>query len=218
MKKSDGLSKLLKISVQKDISIKDAKNLITELRNEINKHNYLYYIKDNPIISDSDYDRLLRNLENLEKKFPDLITDDSPTQRIGAPLEGGFSTFEHGERMLSLLDAFDHDELKDFLDRVYRDLGVSEEDVDFVCELKIDGSAVSLVYENGIFIRGATRGDGITGEDITSNLKTIKAIPLKLFSPGYEDFREAPSRLEVRGEVYLSKEEFKRINFQQEEE
>jgi DNA ligase (NAD+) len=230
------LSYLLDLNIGKIKDKNVAADIIFQLRDDINKHNYLYYIKDSPLISDADYDKLLRKLEDLEKRFPDLITDDSPTQRIGAPLEGGFSTFEHGEKMLSLLDAFDYDELKDYLERVYRDLGVSDEDVEFVCELKIDGSAVSLVYENGIFVRGATRGDGITGEDITSNLKTIKAIPLKLFTRGYDvlkniegissmentrpvdNIKNLPSRLEIRGEVYLSKDEFKRINTQREEE
>ncbi|MGZ5192008.1 MAG: DNA ligase LigA-related protein, partial [Flavisolibacter sp.] len=135
------------------------------LRDEINRHNYYYYIKDSPVISDTDYDNLIRSLEKLEKKYPELVTPDSPTQRIGAPLEGGFRTVNHGEKMLSLQDAFDYGELNDFLDRVYKDLGLSESELEFVCELKIDGSAVSLVYENGRFISGATRGDGVTGED-----------------------------------------------------
>jgi len=227
-------------SIQNLLSIKpdnvlanDAKKIINDLKAELNRHNYYYYIKDNPIISDADYDRLLRLLENIEKKYPNLITPDSPTQRIGAPLEGGFKTVTHGEKMLSLQDAFDYDELKDFLDRVYKDLGMDQDKVDFVCELKIDGSAVSLVYEDGIFKSGATRGDGIIGEDITNNLRTIKAIPLnlgileektpddgsrnnkgQLFTPE----TIIPSRLEVRGEVYLAKEEFAKINQQREEE
>ncbi|MBU4450712.1 MAG: NAD-dependent DNA ligase LigA, partial [Actinobacteria bacterium] len=174
--------------------------------------NYYYYIKDAPIISDADYDRLMKNLQILEGKFPDLITDDSPTQRIGATLEGGFKTVEHGEKMLSLQDAFNYDELKDFLERVYKDLGLPEDEVEFVCELKIDGSAVALVYEDGRFASGATRGDGIIGEDITQNLRTIKTVPLKLLKP------QIPPRLEVRGEVYLAKDEFEKINMQREEE
>ncbi|HEY4695300.1 MAG TPA: NAD-dependent DNA ligase LigA [Candidatus Hydromicrobium sp.] len=208
----DILENLLNIDVEK---VEDPEGTINAIRDELARHNYYYYIKDNPIISDAQYDRLLRNLEALEKKYPGLVTPNSPTQRIGAPLEGGFNKVEHGEMMLSLQDAFSYQELKDFLTRVYKDLGRNEEEVEFVCELKIDGSAVSLVYENGIFVRGATRGDGIFGEDITSNLKTIRAIPLKLFQkPGLE----IPSRLEVRGEVYLAKDEFKRINTEREEE
>ncbi len=206
------LENLIDIDIEK---VKDPEATVNAIRDELARHNYYYYIKDNPIISDAQYDRLMRNLEALEKKYPELITPDSPTQRIGAPLEGGFSTVEHGERMLSLQDAFSYEELKDFLTRVYKDLGRSEDDVEFVCELKIDGSAVSLVYEDGIFTRGATRGDGIFGEDITSNLKTIRAIPLKLFKkPGLK----ISPRLEVRGEVYLAKDEFKRINTEREEE
>jgi DNA ligase (NAD+) len=208
----DILENLLNMDVEK---VEDPKVIINAIRDELAKHNYYYYIKDNPIISDAQYDRLLRNLEKLEKKYPELITPDSPTQRIGAPLEGGFNKVEHGEIMLSLQDAFSYQELKDFLTRVYKDLGRNEEEVEFVCELKIDGSAVSLVYENGIFVRGATRGDGIFGEDITSNLKTIRAIPLKLFQ---KQGLKIPPKLEVRGEVYLAKDEFKRINTEREEE
>ena len=208
------LKELLSLDVKK-ITRDKAEDIIGRLRDEINKHNYFYYIKDSPIISDTEYDRLYRNLEELEKKFPDLITSDSPTQRVGAPIEGGFPTVEHGEKMLSLQDAFSYDELKDFLKRVYKDLEVSEDKVDFVCELKIDGSAVSLIYENSRFSRGATRGDGVVGEDITSNLKTIKSIPLKLLK---KENVSITSKLEVRGEVYLAKDEFERINMQREEE
>ncbi len=206
------LDDLLKVDIENN---KEPERIIDAIRNEIAKHNYYYYIKDNPIISDAQYDRLMRNLEELEKRYPGLVTLDSPTQRIGAPLEGGFSTVEHGERMLSLQDAFSYGELKDFLTRVCKDLGKSEDEVEFVCELKIDGSAVSLVYENQTFVRGATRGDGVRGEDITSNLKTIKAIPLRLLKKSGTGI---PKKLEVRGEVYLGKEEFKRINAVREEE
>src|SRR4030042_6110786 len=206
------LENLIDIDIKK---VKYPEKIVNAIRDELAKHNYYYYIKDNPIISDAQYDRLMRNLEALEKKYPELVTPDSPTQRIGAPLEGGFNKVEHGEMMLSLQDAFSYEELNDFLTRVYKDLGKNQEEVEFVCELKIDGSAVSLVYENGIFVRGATRGDGIFGEDITSNLKTIRAIPLQLFQkPG----SIIPPRLEVRGEVYLAKDEFKRINTEREEE
>ncbi len=204
------LEELLKLKAE-DISPKQAESVAESLRNEINKHNYYYYIKDNPIISDADYDRLMHTLEKLEQRFPHIVTEDSPTQRVGAPVEGGFSTVEHGEKMLSLQDVFDYGKLKDFLDRIYKDLG--QDKADFVGELKIDGSAVSLVYEQGKFARGATRGDGVTGEDITSNLKTIKSIPLRML-----DEVKIPGRLEVRGEVYLGKDEFERINKQREEE
>ncbi|MBU4293722.1 MAG: NAD-dependent DNA ligase LigA [Actinobacteria bacterium] len=212
MEENKILEKLLATDTSKVADRKDAQSLTSELKEELNKHNYYYYIKDAPIISDADYDRLMKNLQILEGKFPDLITDDSPTQRIGATLEGGFKTVEHGEKMLSLQDAFNYDELKDFLERVYKDLGLPEDEVEFVCELKIDGSAVALVYEDGRFASGATRGDGIIGEDITQNLRTIKTIPLKLLKP------QIPPRLEVRGEVYLAKDEFEKINMQREEE
>jgi DNA ligase (NAD+) len=197
-----------------DVNKKEAEKIIGDLRDEINKHNYYYYIKDAPVITDSEYDSLFRKLQNLEEKFPGLIIDSSPTQRVGAPVEGGFKTVEHGEKMLSLQDVFDYGELEDFLKRIEKDLGKPVEEIDFVCELKIDGSAVSLLYENGKFVRGATRGDGLTGEDITSNLKTINSIPLSLMDSG----RGIPDRLEVRGEVYLGKKEFLRINREREEE
>ena len=202
-----------------DLDISEIKNdeaadTAEKLRIELNKNNYQYYIKDNPVIADAEYDRLLRNLFDLEARFPDIITPDSPTQRIGAPLEGGFPTITHFEKMMSLQDAFDYNELKEFINRVYKDLNLREEEVEFVCELKIDGLAVSLLYENGMLLRGATRGDGETGEDITSNIKTIKTIPLRLI----QGDNKIPSMLEVRGEAYLSKEEFKRINEEREEQ
>src|SRR4030043_482008 len=208
MEENKILEKLLATDTSKVADRKDAQSFTNELKEELNKHNYYYYIKDAPIISDADYDKLMKNLQLLEEKFPELITDDSPTQRIGAIIEGGFKTVEHGEKMLSLQDAFDYDELKDFLERVYKELGLYEDEVEFVCELKIDGSAVALVYEDGRFASGATRGDGIIGEDITQNLRTIKTIPLKLLKP------QIPPRLEVRGEVYLAKDEFEKINMQ----
>ncbi|MDD3777567.1 MAG: NAD-dependent DNA ligase LigA [Actinomycetota bacterium] len=206
------LQKLLSTDI-KNLDKQRAETVVADLREEINKYNYYYYIKDNPIASDADYDRLMRLLEQLEAKFPALVTPDSPTQRIGAPLEGGFNTVEHGEKMLSLQDAFSYEELKAFLDRVYKDLEAQDGDIEFVCELKIDGSAVSLVYEQGSFARGATRGDGVTGEDITSNLRTIRAIPLTLRREV-----DIPEILEVRGEVYLGKDEFLQINRQREDD
>ncbi|MHB1346627.1 MAG: NAD-dependent DNA ligase LigA [Candidatus Humimicrobiaceae bacterium] len=207
------LQNLLDIDISK-IKKEAAADISEKLILELNQHNYHYYIQDNPVITDAQYDKLLRNLFNLEARFPEIITSNSPTQRIGAPLEGGFPTVVHSERMMSLQDAFDYTELKEFIDRVYKDLNLSEEEVEFVCELKIDGLAVSLLYENGLLSKGATRGDGETGEDITSNIKTIKTIPLRLF-PGS---KKIPSILEVRGEAYLSKEEFKRINEEREEQ
>ncbi len=198
-----------------DFSQAEAEKAVHYLRDEIDRHNFYYYIKDDPVIQDSEFDMLFRCLESIEKRFPALITKDSPTQRIGPPLEGGFNTVEHGERMLSLQDIFDFKELEDFLKRVEKDLGKPAEEIIFSCELKIDGSAVSLVYENGTFAKGATRGDGFSGEDITSNLKTINSIPLKLRSGGNV---RIPDKLEVRGEVYLSREAFVRVNIERGEE
>ncbi|MCJ7666590.1 MAG: NAD-dependent DNA ligase LigA, partial [Actinobacteria bacterium] len=213
-KKQDGMEKLLKLDADRTTE-SDAGEIAEELRDELEKYNYYYYIKDDPLISDAQYDILFRKLEELEKRFPTLIIENSPTQRIGAPIEGGFSTLEHGEKMLSLQDVFDYGELEDFLKRVSKDLSAEPEDIEFVCELKIDGSAISLVYEDGRFARGATRGDGTTGEDVTSNLRTINTIPLRLQKAKKI---KIPPVLEVRGEVYLAKEEFVRINTQREEE
>ncbi|MCK5567147.1 MAG: NAD-dependent DNA ligase LigA, partial [Actinomycetia bacterium] len=213
-KKKDDLEKLLRLDTAK-IAKDDSANIAEELRDELEKYNYYYYIKDDPLVSDAEYDILFRKLEELEKRFPTIIIENSPTQRIGAPIKGGFSTIEHGEKMLSLQDVFDYGELEDFIKRVSKDLSAEPQDIEFVCELKIDGSAISLVYEDGRFARGATRGDGTTGEDITSNLRTINTIPLRLQKA--KNVR-IPSVLEVRGEVYLAKEEFVRINTQREEE
>ena len=211
---SDNILELAGIDIL-NLDFKQASVIAERLRDELSRHNYYYYVKDNPEISDADYDKLFQNLCAIEERFPDLVTKDSPTQRIGAPVEGGFSTVVHSEKMLSLMDAFDYTELKDFLDRVYKDLGANDGEVEFVCELKIDGLALSLLYEKGRLVRGATRGDGVTGEDVTSNIKTIKTIPLRLLP---NDKISIPDFLEVRGEAYISKEEFKRINEQREEE
>ena len=140
------------------LSEEEAAKAAAYLREEINRHNHYYYIKDAPLIDDSEYDRLFRMLELIEKRFPGLVTPDSPTQRIGAPLEGGFKTVEHGEKMLSLQDVFDYGELEDFLKRVEKDLDRPADEIDFTCELKIDGSAVSLVYEDGVFVKGSHKG------------------------------------------------------------
>lgn len=181
---------------------------IERLREEIRKHDYLYYIKGEPIISDYEYDQLYRRLVELEKQYPELVTPDSPTQRVaGAPLEE-FATVTHDPPMLSLDNAYDEGEVEAWETRVRRALGRK---VEFMAEAKIDGVAISLEYENGIFVRGSTRGDGYTGDDITANLKTIRDIPLKL--------NNSPSgRLEVRGEVYMTREGLAKLNKKREEE
>jgi len=153
---------------------------IQKLRAEINRHNYLYHALDAPEISDEEFDRLMRRLVELEEKYPHLITPDSPTQRVGAPPLESFETVTHRVPMLSLSNVFDEAELRAFDQRIKRMLGRGDEQIEYVAELKIDGLAVSLTYENGLFTTGATRGDGTTGENVTQNLRTIRSIPLRL--------------------------------------
>lgn len=189
------------------MDIKEVKNKIEKLRKEINYHNYLYYVLDQPKITDTEYDRLLGELEKLEEQFPQLITPDSPTQRVGAPPLDKFQEVAHKIPMLSLGNAFTEEEVIEFDKRVKRFLG-SPMDIEYVVEPKIDGLGISLIYENGIFTKGATRGDGITGEDVTINLKTIKSIPLRLL----ENKEKAPHTIEIRGEVYMKIKEFEKLN------
>lgn len=181
----------------------DEKRII-ELRDLINHHNYLYNVLDSPEVSDRDYDMMLHELEQLEEKYPDLVTSESPTQRVGGEPVRGFTKVAHEVPMQSLQDVFEIDELKKFDDRVKKSI----ENYEYVVEQKIDGLSVSLEYENGKFTRGSTRGDGLVGEDITANLRTIKSIPLKLI--------EGVEFLEVRGEVYLPVEDFVALNERQE--
>jgi DNA ligase (NAD+) len=189
----------------------EAEKRIKELRELINYHNKQYYVYDNPVISDAEYDKLMRELEELEKKFPELVTPDSPTQRVGGEPLPYFTQVVHRVPMMSLSNAFDEGELKDFHRRVTEVVG---NDVEYVVELKIDGLAVSITYENGIYKTAATRGDGEVGEDVTQNVKTIKSVPLKLdFPPD-----KSPAILEVRGEVYLPKEDFRKLNEEREEQ
>jgi len=183
------------------------KRYIEDLRQKIHYHNYRYYVLNEPEISDAEYDRLFHELEELEREHPDLVTPDSPTQRIGAaPLEE-FGAFKHSIPMLSLNSVTTEEEVRDFNDRVRRLLGSAE--IEYVVELKIDGLAMELVYEHGSFIVGSTRGDGYTGEDITQNLRTIKTIPLRIFADD-----TPPSLLEVRGEVFIPLSKFKELNME----
>ncbi|HUV01941.1 MAG TPA: NAD-dependent DNA ligase LigA [Desulfobacteria bacterium] len=185
------------------------KKHIEDLRTELHYHNYRYYVLDAPEISDAEYDRLFRELEELEHTYPELVTPDSPTQRIGAkPLEE-FGTYEHSIPMLSLKSVTAEEDVRDFDDRVRRLLG-GEAELEYVVEPKIDGLAMELVYENGVFTVGSTRGDGTTGENITQNLRTIKTIPLRIFSD--DDVGTPVSLLEVRGEVYIPLRKFKALN------
>jgi len=189
---------------------KDAPEKIEALREAIHRHNYLYYVENRPEISDAEYDRLLRELRALEDAHPELITPDSPTQGVGGRVGPAFAPVEHLLAMLSLDNATSPDDLREFEARIHRALPQAK--LDFVCEPKIDGLGVALLYERGRFTRGATRGDGRVGEDITQNLRTIKAIPSTLHGP----LKDA-KRLEVRGEVYMPREAFARLNARLEE-
>jgi len=179
------------------------KKRIEELREQINHHNYRYYVLDSPEISDAEYDALMRELAKLETAYPELVTSNSPTQRVGAAPVVAFGVVEHQLPLLSLGNAFSGDELRAWHARAVKLTG--QKDFKMVCELKMDGLAVALTYTNGKLVTGATRGDGYHGEDITQNLKTIRSIPLSL--P-----RDAPPRMEVRGEVYMPKESFIKLN------
>ncbi|MCG2580625.1 MAG: NAD-dependent DNA ligase LigA [Marinobacter sp.] len=178
---------------------------VQELRNIIDEHNYRYYVQDDPQVPDAEYDRLFRELQELEASHPELVTDDSPTRRVGANAETSFEEVVHRVPMLSLDNAFTEDELRDF-DRRVRDRLKTGDDIEYVCEPKLDGLAVSLHYEHGVLIRAATRGDGYAGEDITANIRTIPSVPLKLRGS------DVPETVEVRGEVYMPKAGFEKLN------
>jgi DNA ligase (NAD+) len=187
---------------------------IEDLREQIRHHDYLYYVLDRPEISDFEYDRLFRRVEDLEQAYPELVTDDSPTQRVGGrPLEK-FGEVQHAIPMLSLSNVFEDSELLEFDARVKRTLGVPD-NVPYVVEPKLDGVAIELVYENGLLTSGSTRGDGYTGEDVTGNVRTIKAIPLKLHSAGW--FADTPL-IEVRGEIFMNRSDFDDMNRDRDEE
>ncbi|RMD49784.1 MAG: NAD-dependent DNA ligase LigA [Ignavibacteria bacterium] len=193
--------------------IEDIQKRIEELRKEINRHDHLYYVLAEPEISDYEYDQLVNELKELEEKYPELITPDSPTQRVGSDLTKEFPPVAHKVKMLSLANTYSEDELLDFDKRVRE--GLPGEEIEYVTELKIDGVSVSILYRNGIFIRAATRGDGTTGEEITNNVKTIKSIPLKV------DLSVLPevlhSEFEVRGEIFMPTEGFRKLNKLREE-
>lgn len=184
-----------------------ARRRIDDLRRRIEYHNYRYYVLDNPEIPDAEYDRLFRELQQLEEQHPDLITADSPTQRVGAEPAKALGEVRHLLPMLSLANAFGEEEVADFDRRVRERLDVAE--VAYTAEPKLDGLAISLLYEEGRLVRGATRGDGTTGEDVTANVRTIEAVPLRLRGEGW------PRVLEVRGEVYMPKAGFEALNRRQ---
>jgi DNA ligase (NAD+) len=178
-----------------------------QLKDELNQHNHRYYVLDEPTIPDSEYDRSMRRLQEIEQQFPELLSDDSPSQRVGGAPLPSFSQVSHDVPMLSLDNAFNEDELEAFDRRIRDRLNFkAHEQLDYACEPKLDGVAVSLMYRDGLLVRGATRGDGKVGEDITANVRTIKSIPLKLSGEGI------PQLLEVRGEIYLPRAGFAKIN------
>lgn len=190
-------------------SLAKIKQRLEQLRSEIRGHNYRYYVLDEPSVPDAEYDRLLRELTTLEQQHPELITPDSPSQRVGAEPLKAFGEVSHLVPMLSLDNAFTPQEVYDFDRRLRERLAVDS--IDYVAEPKLDGLAVSLLYEDGVLVRGATRGDGTTGEDITHNVRTIAAIPLRLLGNDY------PRLLEVRGEIYMSKDGFAALNKRQQQ-
>ncbi|WP_408672658.1 DNA ligase LigA-related protein, partial [Streptococcus pneumoniae] len=183
-----------------------AKKRIEELRDLLNTFNYQYHVLDNPSVSDAEYDRNMQELIKLEAENPEFMSEDSPSVRVGGTVLDIFEKVTHKSPMLSLGNAFNEGDLRDFDRRVRQ--GIDDANVRYICELKIDGLAVSLHYEKGRFIQGATRGDGVTGEDITQNLKTIKAIPLRL---------NEEVTLEARGEAYMPKRSFVKLNEEKEQ-
>ncbi|WP_148253360.1 NAD-dependent DNA ligase LigA [Aidingimonas lacisalsi] len=185
---------------------KDTLDDVARLRRELEDANYRYYVLDEPAIPDAEYDRMLRRLQEIESDYPELVTPDSPTQRVGAAPADGFPEVEHAVPMLSLDNAFDEEELAAFVKRLGERLERDAEQLAFCCEPKLDGTAVALVYENGVLVSGATRGDGRTGEGITTNLRTLRSIPLRLRGD------EVPGLLEVRGEVIMSHQGFEALN------
>jgi DNA ligase (NAD+) len=189
----------------------EARHRWTDLAEQVREHQFAYYIRDAPTVSDGEYDALLRELESVEEEYPGLRTPDSPTQTVGGTFSTDFDPVDHLERMLSLDNAFSAEELRQWADRVHRDGGLAEgTEPAYLCELKIDGLAVNLLYENGVLVRAATRGDGRTGEDITMNVRTIAGVPHRLSGNGVQG--PVPERVEVRGEVFFPVAEFAELN------
>src|SRR2546423_12218538 len=191
-----------------------AKHEIDDLRDKLRHHEYLYYVLDQPEISDAAYDRLMKRLEELEAAHPELITPDSPTVRVGGAPRAGFQTMRHARPMLSLDNASSYDQLRDFDRRVRQ--GSGREKIEYIAEHKFDGLSISLQYVNGGFARGITRGDGQTGEDVTPNVRTIRSVPLRIDSAALKKLKLPPT-FEVRGEILLTRKAFEAINRQQEQ-
>lgn len=191
------------------MSSAEAKKKVAELTEKINYHNDLYYQKNKTEISDFEFDQLLAELQKLEQQFPELRLPDSPTQRVGGTITKEFESVAHHYPMLSLANTYSEEELRDFDGRVAK--GLDGEAYEYFCELKFDGVSISLVYENGLLTRGITRGDGVRGDDVTTNIKTIRTLPLRIHS------KSVPNRFEVRGEIFLSKNAFAQLNKEREE-
>ncbi|HWY98509.1 MAG TPA: NAD-dependent DNA ligase LigA, partial [Bacteroidia bacterium] len=187
---------------------KEAEKEIEKLSKEIEGHNYKYYALSRPSISDFEFDKLLEKLISIEKQFPELVKPDSPSQRVGGSITKEFKQVKHKYPMISLANTYSEDELVDFDTRVRKGVG---DDVEYVCELKYDGVAISLIYKNGKLVQAITRGDGVQGDDITTNAKTIRSIPLNLEGKRY------PEEFEVRGEIFIPLRNFERINKERED-
>jgi DNA ligase (NAD+) len=179
------------------------KEQIEKLREEINEHNHNYYVLDQPSISDYDFDQLLVKLQSLEKDYPEFDDDHSPTKRVGGTITKNFNTIVHDYRMYSLDNSYNAEDLQDWESRLIKQLGRAE--LSYTCELKYDGASISLTYENGKLLRAITRGDGIQGDDVTNNIKTIKSVPLTLKG-------NYPARFDIRGEIILPLEGFNKMN------
>src|ERR1700734_3171172 len=192
---------------------KNPEKQIESLRDTIRHHEYLYYVVDQPEISDGDFDKLMRQLKDLEAEHPKLITADSPTQRVGGKPREGFVKVPHSSPMLSLDNTYSEEELRDWERRVHELSGRSE--VDYVCELKLDGMSLALIYEDGKLVRGITRGDGTIGEDVTLNIRTVRSVPLSIPK---EQLKKAgiPANFEVRGELLMPLAAFKKVNEERE--
>ncbi len=185
------------------MKLSDAKLRVEELRKTIDEHNHRYYVLNQPVITDFEFDLLLNELQTLEKNFPELVTPDSPTMRVGSDLTDEFVQVQHRWPMMSLGNTYSEEELTEFGERVKRTLGQEPE---YVCELKYDGVSISLTYENGVLSGAVTRGDGMVGDDVTVNVRTIRSIPVRINAPG------APSSFVVRGEIYLPLKGFNEMN------
>jgi DNA ligase (NAD+) len=192
------------------VTREEAEKRIAELRNEIRRHDHLYYVQGKAEIGDEEYDRIYRELADLESQFPELVTPDSPTQRVGGAPSEQFPTFVHRVPMLSLDNTYSEEELREFEGRIFRQIG--ERTIDYVAELKIDGLSMALHYEKGRLVRGVTRGDGVRGDEVTPNVRAIRTVPLRLHGP------DVPDELEVRGEVYFPRSRFEAMNREREAE